>query len=1263
MIGRSLTAQLQQLFATMHLGAKAATSTSQLIKSFGWDSQEAFVQNDVHECMAVLFDAMQRESREQGSVRSPLDPEFDLAATVNKMFFGQTERFVRCIVCNTIRIRKESFSSLVLPVRNHADVADSLRAVFAVETLEGSNAYSCEVCNCKQKAEMGTRLAPEGMPPILCCYLNRFEWDYEVMRRKKLNSRLRPLLNLDIGQFVTAEAGPVDPETHTYTLASILMHLGGAGSGHYLSYVRDGPWDKSPTADADGCVDSDAQWLCFNDSSVTRIDPTQLARALGQADCSTAGESAANRGTAGEADVSGAASGAGALPQSHRAPLSQPVSAEGGATAAGTRGIAASSANKQETSMLGKSNLNTSAPTYDAAIGAYMLVYRRSDYFAGQKPEPDTTLLPPDLVARIENDNMCYRNARREYEIEQSKVRLRVYFQRPAASDETAAADESLAEPGTDPDLHCADVLAYQHTPLADLLDMCIAASGLALTDKCIARLRVYSVLKGVPLAPLVPTTPAGATFTQPCTATVAESNLANNRAVFLELRSSASEPWSDWSDAHLMLKLKLWNECTHRYEQDATVVVDPLHNEANDIRKMIVDTIFHRQTSEWSACRRRAHHANATLVVPEQQASPAHNPAVGGATDNDSSCADAPTPHVRLLIVRENSEEPAIVIPELAYLTARDCKTEPFFVTLQQGDTLHVELCDGSSSDDPFSSAGSHTARAWDVSVNSVTVTFTTSPQLAAVVCAGHATSIKIDHRLTLQDLRVAVAAELKVAPNSFRIRPAKGAPQWKENGSTLMYYGLLGGGSIYLETGKPFAPDEYEISLSFFTPAAKSADAVDTVSPLATVKLTADATVASCVAAVIEELQKLESETITDTSTLCTDVTDGAVQSVTSAGLKSFFALALRYGMTPCQVRATRLRLRERVPGSARLTTVYVADTSLKASAANKLHDGKELVLQFTQTDEQFTDTDILVTPCVWDVTTDQITRFDEAAVCKTSSIASTALTLAKHCGLVSSTAGPDATTGVAVCKPWAWQLADVSNMWSNAVKWIEVPSGRPTPGLLDAETESLVCGVLNAAISSEPWRAKAGDNILLTDLEAFVSERRRRQSQVAAVGGAGNSHQGGQADRSTAVFEPSFRILTVEQQLEREAAKLVEDEARRKEAADRRAALESSIAALRQSKAQATKATGAGELDDESTPVVAEATGVVRGAQAHTAAVSAEHAALSAASAAGDLISSDIPALEKYLKLLQIGLPKEAVKQTMKLDGIDDLVINGF
>jgi ubiquitin carboxyl-terminal hydrolase 47 len=59
---RCLSRQLQKLFAQLQLSERPAITTGALTKSFGWTSSDAFVQQDVHECLSVMFEFLGQQS-------------------------------------------------------------------------------------------------------------------------------------------------------------------------------------------------------------------------------------------------------------------------------------------------------------------------------------------------------------------------------------------------------------------------------------------------------------------------------------------------------------------------------------------------------------------------------------------------------------------------------------------------------------------------------------------------------------------------------------------------------------------------------------------------------------------------------------------------------------------------------------------------------------------------------------------------------------------------------------------------------------------------------------------------------------------------------------------------------------------------------------------------------------------------------------------------------------------------------------------------
>jgi hypothetical protein len=363
---RSLTRQLQELFADLQLSARAAVSTGKLTRSFGWDGDQAFVQNDVHECMSVLMDALQTEtfgSHVQDFIKS--------------MHSGRMEHHTTCLGCHAVSIRPDEYKSLLLPVRGVHDVEHSLAAFLAEETLSGDNQYACDFCGCKRDAIRAPKLPADALPSTLFLQLNRFEFDYSTMTRKKVLDKVVPSLSLDLSPYVSYTGASGTDIDLSYELFAILMHNGAATAGHYFAYIR--------TPDA---------WLQFNDSVVTRIADDQLQRALGQ------------QGPVAE----------------------QPASFPGIKT--GLDNILDTSNSREGAG--GASSVPVHAQhqilAQDAALGAYMLVYRRSSEVPALWPSNSSACVPPDLAARIAAENDKYLNARREWEAEQRRARLRVYF-------------------------------------------------------------------------------------------------------------------------------------------------------------------------------------------------------------------------------------------------------------------------------------------------------------------------------------------------------------------------------------------------------------------------------------------------------------------------------------------------------------------------------------------------------------------------------------------------------------------------------------------------------------------------------------------------------------------------------------------------------------------------------------------------------------------------------------------------------------------
>jgi len=279
----SIPLQLQRLFARLQLGTSRAVTTTKLTKSFGWNDAEAFTQHDVQELCRVLFDSL--EQAMAGTHQAQL---------INSLFQGQMRDYVRCLKCNTERARQDAFLDVPLVIKGFGEttavgsVQEALKKFVAQEKLEGANQYRCEHCNALCDAVKGLHFV--SFPYILMLQLKRFDFDYETMRRIKLNDRVEFPYYLDLNDFVAgvapatttittttttttspaevapvamstvqesedqtqptsaaigdAEVAPEEPPKPTkerpyvYELYAILMHRGNALGGHYYAYIK-----------------------------------------------------------------------------------------------------------------------------------------------------------------------------------------------------------------------------------------------------------------------------------------------------------------------------------------------------------------------------------------------------------------------------------------------------------------------------------------------------------------------------------------------------------------------------------------------------------------------------------------------------------------------------------------------------------------------------------------------------------------------------------------------------------------------------------------------------------------------------------------------------------------------------------------------------------------------------------------------------------------------------------------------------------------
>ena len=100
--------QLQKLFASLQMSFKDSIDTKALTKSFGWNSSEAFQQQDVQEFLRVLFEALEQSFEIAGE-------KYTLTAD---LYEGTLSSYVSCKECPYESNNEQQFLDIQLPIKN-----------------------------------------------------------------------------------------------------------------------------------------------------------------------------------------------------------------------------------------------------------------------------------------------------------------------------------------------------------------------------------------------------------------------------------------------------------------------------------------------------------------------------------------------------------------------------------------------------------------------------------------------------------------------------------------------------------------------------------------------------------------------------------------------------------------------------------------------------------------------------------------------------------------------------------------------------------------------------------------------------------------------------------------------------------------------------------------------------------------------------------------------------------------------------------------
>ena len=240
--------ELRNLFAKMLLSKGHSVTVKDLVEKWvGWDGEpmNPRIQQDACEFVEMLLDKLE----------TGLDRDM-----IKKMFGGTT--------VNTFDGIEEQYHStsshpnytLVLPMPGCKDMASAFEKFQAVDYFTGSDGYEAKELGRKIDVKKYESLGV--LPECLIVQLGRFEYNYQLGTRKKIDTPFDFPLEADLEKYVAAENKGQETK---YVLKGVIVHSGTAQYGHYTSYIQDRKGEK--------------KWYLFNDAHVTEVAEKDMYQA------------------------------------------------------------------------------------------------------------------------------------------------------------------------------------------------------------------------------------------------------------------------------------------------------------------------------------------------------------------------------------------------------------------------------------------------------------------------------------------------------------------------------------------------------------------------------------------------------------------------------------------------------------------------------------------------------------------------------------------------------------------------------------------------------------------------------------------------------------------------------------------------------------------------------------------------------------------------------------------------------------------------
>ncbi|KAG1366514.1 putative Ubiquitin carboxyl-terminal hydrolase 4, partial [Cocos nucifera] len=239
----------------------------------------SYMHQDAHEFLNFLLNELvevlekessaaksspETSSASEKTTNGPVHPQANgvrkepLVTWVHKSFQGILTNETRCLRCETVTARDETFFDLSLDIEQNSSITSCLKNFSSTETLNAEDKFFCDKCCSLQEAQK--RMKIKKPPHILVIHLKRFKYIEQLGRYKKLSYRVVFPMELKLNN-------TVDDADSEYSLFAVVVHVGsGPNHGHYVSLVK-----------------SHNHWLFFDDENVEMIDESIVQTFFGSA--------------------------------------------------------------------------------------------------------------------------------------------------------------------------------------------------------------------------------------------------------------------------------------------------------------------------------------------------------------------------------------------------------------------------------------------------------------------------------------------------------------------------------------------------------------------------------------------------------------------------------------------------------------------------------------------------------------------------------------------------------------------------------------------------------------------------------------------------------------------------------------------------------------------------------------------------------------------------------------------------------------------